>query len=262
MNNHHPKGVIMKGKHIALVPRIIVCLLFFGITGCVAHSNQYTEPTPPLQPQEERIDWTRMPPPPATRELVAIAGFENKSTYSADRLWDTSGQFLAAHLLRGGYFRVVEWEEMKRLFDWDTLSQADIVKSPENMQKARRILLCEHFISGAVTKFNVHTHSQVSATSRARTIDTTVRVDLLMQNAQTGEYLATGQGEHTIRQTFAGGLSGGQVGSWDSSAGDDALDMAIAKALLELTSTFARTSGSPAPSVPPVRHEGSGTKLN
>lgn len=243
---------------------LLVCILVVGLAGCASQNRQYSEPPPPLGPQAEQIDWDRMPSPPENRELVAIAGFENKSTYSADRLWDTSGQFLAAHLLRAGYFRVVEWEEMKRLFDWDTLSQVDIVRSPENMQKARRILLCEYFVSGAITRFNVHTHSQVSATSRARTIDTTVRVDLLLQNAQTGEYMATGQGEHTIRQVFEGGRTGGQVGSWDSSAGDDALDMAIGKALEEIISSFHRINhpAPPGQTAPKRQDDGSGVLLN
>ena len=222
---------------------MLMSVLLVGLTAC-AQNAKYSRPAPPVGPEAEPVDWTRLPPPPAKKELVAIAGFENKSTYSADRLWDTSGQFLATHLLRAGYFRVVEWEEMKRLFDWDTLSQADIVKSPANMQKARRILLCEYFISGSISRFNVNTHSQVSATSKARTIDTTVRVDLLMQSAQTGEYLATGRGEHTVRQVLSGGLGGGQVGSWDSSAGDEALDNAIGKALVSLISTFNGTSGA------------------
>ncbi len=232
-----------KGIYTNTFKLLLACLLLVGLTAC-AQNAKYTRPAAPIGPEGNPVDWTRLPPPPAKKELVAIAGFENKSTYSADRLWDTSGQFLATHLLRAGYFRVVEWEEMKRLFDWDTLSQADIVKSPENMQKARRILLCEYFISGSISRFNVHTHSQVSSTSKARTIDTTVRVDLLLQNAQTGEYMATGRGEHTVRQTFEGGLSGGQVGSWDSSAGDEALDNAIGKALVSLISTFNGTTGA------------------
>jgi curli biogenesis system outer membrane secretion channel CsgG len=202
------------------------------------------------------VDWTRIPPPPASRDLVAVVGFENKSTYSADRLWDTSSKFLSTHLLRSGYFRVVEWEEMKRLFDWDTLSQVDIVKSPDKMQKARRILLCENFISGAITRFNISTYAQTSAMSKEKVIDTTVRVDLLLQSAQTGEYLATGQGEHTVRQVYAGG----QLGSWNSSAGDDALDMAIGKALFELVSTFQRTGYRPAGDMPRAK-DGSGILL-
>ena len=217
--------------------------------------------------QAADIDWTRVPPPPAKKTLVAVAGFENKSTYSADKLWDTSGKFLSSHLLRTGYFRVVEWEEMKRLFDWDTLSQVDIVKSPEKMQQAQRILLCEYFISGAVTRFNVNTTAQTSALSKGKVIDTTVRVDLILQNAQTGEYLATGKGEHTNRQTF----DSGQVGSWDSSAGDDALDRAIGMALFELISTYGGTSaadrpaGKPEPAEPPaptIKQDASGVRLN
>ncbi|MFH1155995.1 MAG: CsgG/HfaB family protein [Pseudomonadota bacterium] len=223
--------------------RFIICffLVLFILPGCV--SEQGPDPSSPAFPplnQTAAVDWSLIPPPPASRDLVAVAGFENKSTYSADRLWDTSSKFLSTHLLRTGYFRVVEWEEMKRLFDWDTLSQVDIVKSPEKMKKARRILLCENFISGSITRFNISTYAQTSAMSKAKVIDTTVRVDLLLQSAQTGEYLATGQGEHTIRQVY----SGGQIGSWNSSAGDDALDTAIGKALFELVSTYGRTGYS------------------
>ncbi len=234
----------------------VVFILFFGssyLLGCGGHQNP---PGPYLSPESQitTIDWTRIPPPPSKKDLVAVAGFENKSTYSADKLWDTSAKFLSSHLLRTGYFRVVEWEEMKRLFDWDTLSQADIIKSPEKMQQAHRILLCEHFISGAVTRFNVNTYAQTSAMSKAKTIDTTVRVDLILQNAQTGEYLASGKGEHTIRQTFGKG----QVGTWDSSAGDDALDLAIGKALFEMISTYGGTSQRSKP----VKQDGSGVRLN
>jgi curli biogenesis system outer membrane secretion channel CsgG len=234
---------------------LLMAALIFS--GCVANTGA-TRPDDTAGAMESRsvaIDWTRVPPPPQNRDLVAVAGFENKSTYSADRLWDTSSKFLSSHLLRTGYFRVVEWEEMKRLFDYDTLSQVDIVKSPENMKKAQRILLCEHFISGAVTRFNVNTTAQTSALSKAKIIDTTVRVDLLLQNAQTGEYLAAGKGEHTIRQTF----NKGQVGSWDSSAGDDALDAAIGKALFELISTYAGVSRH---QQAPVQQDGSGVRLN
>jgi len=194
---------------------------------------------PPPQPRE-RIDWSRLPPPPQKKDLVAIAGFENKSTYSADKLWDTSARILATYLLRTGYFRVVEWEKMKQLFDWDTLSTATLVKTPQDMQKAQQILLCEYFVSGTITYFDVRQHASVSATSKSKIIDTTIRADVLLQHAQSGEYLASGKGEHTERQVYSGGLSGGQTGSWDPRAADNALDMAIGKALFELISTFNR----------------------
>ena len=211
----------------------------FVLLGCAA-----TPPAPQTAPiPEEKINWSALPGPPQQRELVAIAGFENKSTYSADKLWDTSSGILASYLLRTGYFRVVEWEKMKQLFDWDTLSTASLVKTPEDMKKAQRILLCEHFLSGSITYFDVRQHASVSATSKKKMIDTTIRVDLLIQDAQSGEYMASGMGEHTVSQVYAGGLSGGQTGSWDPRAADHALDMAIGKALFELISTFDRVQG-------------------
>lgn len=221
------------------VLRLMVLSIAFVFFGCAA-APPVPDPTPT---SEEKIDWSTLPAPPQKKQLVAVAGFENKSTYSADKLWDTSSRILASYLLRAGYFRVVEWDKMKRLFDWDTLSTVNLVKSPENMKKAQRILLCEHFLSGSITYFDVRQHASVSATSKKKVIDTTIRIDLLVQDAQSGEYISTGKGEHTVSQVYSGGLSGGQTGSWDPRAADQALDMAIGKALLELISNFDRIAG-------------------
>jgi curli biogenesis system outer membrane secretion channel CsgG len=213
---------------------IMAMVLFLG--SCLSKHPSPVESSE----QQENIDWSKFPAPPEVKELVAVAGFENKSTYSADKLWDTSSQILSSSLIRTNYFRVVEWEKMKQLFDWDTLSHASLVKSPENLQRAQRILLCEYFISGSITYFDVSQHASVSAMSKSKVIDTTVRVDLLLQDARTGEYLSTGSGEQTIQQAYEGGLSGGQTGGWSSLSADKALTASINKALLELVTNFAR----------------------
>lgn len=172
------------------------------------------------------------------RPMVAIAGFENKSTYSADKLWDTSGQLLTTSLLNSGSFRVVEWEKMKQLFDWQALSTNSLVKSPEKRSEARKILLCEYFVSGAVTQYNVALKSEVSAFSKRKTYTTNVRVDLVLQDAATGEYLAAAVGKGDNKQEFEGGASGGQTGSWDPASGDAALDAAIQDALKTLVKSY------------------------
>jgi curli biogenesis system outer membrane secretion channel CsgG len=187
--------------------------------------------------------------PPASRKLVAIAGFENRSTFAADKLWDTCSQLLSSHLIQMGYFRVVEWERMKRLFDWEELSTGSLVESPAHMDKARKILMCEYFISGAVTHFDVSQRSQVSAMSKSKTLVTTIRVDLTLQNARTGEYISAGNGEGLVRQEFKGGMSGGQLGTWDPKAADQAITMAIEKALYQLTLQFSRMPPEPATTV-------------
>ena len=172
------------------------------------------------------------------RSLVAIAGFENKSTYSADKLWDTSGQMLTTSLLEMGTFRLVEWEKMKQLFDWKALSTNSLVKSPESMAKARKILLCEYFLSGAVTQYNVSVKSEVSAFSKRKIYTTQVRVDLVLQDSATGEYLAAAVGKGEKTQEFKGGMSGGETGSWDPATGDAALDEAIKDALKTLVRLY------------------------
>ena len=172
------------------------------------------------------------------RKLVAIAGFENKSTFGTDKLWDTSGQLLTSSLLEMGVFRLVEWEKMKQLFDWKALSANSLVKSPESREKARKILLTEYFLSGAVTHYDVAQKSEVSAMSKRKTYVTDVRVDLQMQDSATGEYISGASGEASEKQEFIGDFSGGQTGAWDPKSGDKALSRAIQMALTKLVDSY------------------------
>lgn len=174
------------------------------------------------------------------KKLIAIIGFENKSTYSADKLWDTSAQLLFANLLEIGYFRVVEWERMKQLFDWEELSTSSLVKVPEKRNKASKILLCEYFVNGTVTFFDVSQKAKVSAMSKSKVIETTIRVDLFMQDAQSGEYVAAAKGEATERQEFEAGLLGGGTGTWDPKSADRALNSAINDAAVKMTNAYYR----------------------
>jgi curli biogenesis system outer membrane secretion channel CsgG len=178
--------------------------------------------------------------PPKEKKLVAIAGFENRSSYAADKLWDTSSQMLSSNLIQSGYFRVVEWEKMKQLFDWDALSFSSIVKIPAMRDEARKILLCEYFLSGAITRFDVNQRSQVSALHKRKVIDTTIRVDLTLQSAYTGEYMGASTDEWTVSQEFEAGLTGGATGTWDPASANLALNKAIEGALVKLIRTYNR----------------------
>ncbi len=176
------------------------------------------------------------------RKLVAIVGFENKSTFGADKLWDTSGQLVFSNLMEMGTFRVVEWEKIKRQFDWHDLSTNSLVKSPSKMAEAQKILLTEYFISGAVTQYDVRQTSEVSAMSKKKMYTTNVRVDLQMQDAATGEYLGASNGQSTVNQEFAGDITGGQTGTWDPRSGDDALNQAIQQALKKLIDNYQKNA--------------------
>ena len=177
---------------------------------------------------------TQSQPAVAAKPLVAVAGFENKSTYSADRIWETSAEFLTAALMNVPEFRVVEWARMKVLFDRDELSVSDLVAKPDKREKAQKILLCEYFVSGAVTRYNVAEAGRTSSMSKNRTFNTTIRVDVTMVDARSGEYVGMGTGEASETQTF----KGGQLGTWNSAAADRALDRAIAQAVSKLVVQF------------------------
>ena len=217
------------------IPRSnLICFLSLFIIACVS-TPQQVEVTP--LPEQDSFQYQKITPP-KNRKLVAVAGFENKSTFSADKLWDTCSQLLTVNLVGSSYFRVVEWERMKQLFDWDMLASNSLVQSPESREKVRKILLCEYFVTGAVTSFDVSQQSTVSAMSKSKVIDTTIRVDLLLQDAQTGEYLSASTGEAVERQIFQGGLAGGQTGTWVSKYADKALNNAINKALYKLIEKY------------------------
>lgn len=178
---------------------------------------------------------------PLEKKLIAIAGFENRSTYSADKLWETSAEFLTSELIKRRHFRVVEWARMKMLFDWDALGTTDLVKTPEARTKAQQILLCEYFVSGAITRFEVTTRGKVGALSKKKEIQTTVRVDLAMVDARTGEYVSSGTGQASMAQTIRSGFSGGQTGGWDPATATAALEQAVASAVTQLILQFGET---------------------
>jgi curli biogenesis system outer membrane secretion channel CsgG len=176
------------------------------------------------------------------RKLVAIVGFENKSTYGADKLWDTSGQLVFSNLMEMGTFRVVEWDRMKRLFEWHDLSTNALVKAPNKMAEARKILLTEYFISGAVTQYDVRQTSDVSAMSKRKLYTTNVRVDLQIQDAATGEFVGASNGQGTVNQEFSGDITGGKTGTWDPASGDEALNQAIQQALRKLIDNYQKNA--------------------
>jgi len=228
---------------ITFQKRLMMALLLLSLIGCIPSSQTVNNPLPsqtensPLSPKYNLTS-------PMEKKLVAVAGFENRSTFSADKLWDTCSRILATEIVKMGYFKVVEWERMKQLFDWDTLSISSLVKSPNKRSDAANVLLCEYFITGVVTYFDVSQKSQVSALSKKKVIDTSIRVDLLLQDASTGEYLSAATGEATESQIFKGGLTGGQTGTWSPKSADNALSKAIETALYQLTVQYDRQSKS------------------
>ena len=195
----------------------------------------------PPAPAPDRVA-SAAPTSRANRPLIAIVGFENKSTYGADKLWDTSGQLVFSNLMEMGTFRVVEWDKMKRLFEWHDLSTNALVKAPTKMAEARKILLTEYFISGAITQYDVKQTSDVSAMSKRKMYTTNVRVDLQIQDAATGEFMGAANGQATVNQEFSGDISGGKTGTWDPKSGDDALNQAIQQALKKLIDNYQRNA--------------------
>ncbi|MBN2384185.1 hypothetical protein JXQ70_15010 [bacterium] len=228
----------MRHKHSLFLHMVLsgmLCLIL-AITGCSAKH--------PVGPVISGDTVLAIPPPPTSKDLVALIGFENKSTFAADKLWETSAEMLISEMIKAGYFRVVEWEKMKQLFDREVLKNCSLIKENDKRADAQKILLCEYFLSGALTRFDVTQRSQVSALSKAKTYETSIRVDLLLQDSRSGEYVSQGRGEAKAVQTIQGGALGGQTGSWDPASANEALERAISAALSQLINNFVETRKS------------------
>jgi curli biogenesis system outer membrane secretion channel CsgG len=110
------------------------------------------------------------------------------------------------------------------------------------MAEARKILLTEYFISGAITQYDVKQTSDVSAMSKRKVYTTNVRVDLQIQDAATGEFVGASNGQASVNQEFSGDITGGKTGTWDPKSGDVALNQAIQQALKKLIDNYQRNA--------------------
>ncbi|GEM_PF-952661 len=176
--------------------------------------------------------------PSGEKKLVAVAGIENKSIYRAENLWDVASDLLTTRIVDIGYFRVTDWQTTKSRFDHLSLQNASLVSSPDKLVTVRNELSCDYFLGGSVTFYDVTQTGQVSAISKNKTITTTIRVDLWLQDSQTGEYLSAAFGNGRAEQQYSGGLLGGTVGTWDANAANKALTLAIDDGLVSLLKTY------------------------
>lgn len=212
---------------------MFLCLLI--LWGCAA------PPTPVVYSTPEAVT-KEIPPslqhPPAERELLAFVGMENKSIYAADKLWDIASHLLTTRLVEIGYFSVVDWERMKQNYDSVRLKNASLVSRPSDFRSVRDELSCDLFLGGAITYYDVSQSARVSAISKNKTMTTTVRVDLWLQDAQNGEYVSAASGNGRAVQQFTGGLLGGNIGTWDINVANKSLNLAIDDALIKMLTIY------------------------
>jgi uncharacterized caspase-like protein/curli biogenesis system outer membrane secretion channel CsgG len=176
-------------------------------------------------------------------EKVAFVGMRNKSIYAADHLWDVASHLLTTRLIEIGYLSVVDWDRMKRDFDPIQLKNASLVSSPEQFLDVKRRLNCDLFLGGAITYYDVSQAGKVSAISKNKTLTTTIRVDLWLQDAETGEFVSAATGSGRATQQFTGGLLGGNIGTWDMNIANQALDIAIDDSLIKLLTLYDQRKG-------------------
>jgi len=209
-----------------------ICLLIGW--GCAAAPPQAKFSTPE-QPQikiPEQLKSSR------SDKLVAIVGMENKSIFKAENLWDLASDLLTTRLVEIGYFRTVNWQRVKNDFDHVSLKTSSLVSTPEQLMNVRDRLSADYFLGGAITFYDVTQTGNVSAISKTKTITTTVRVDLWLQDAQTGEYMSAASGNGKAEQEFRGGLLSGTVGTWDANVANKSLTLAIDDALVKLLAKY------------------------
>ena len=213
----------------------MACMIIMGL-GCSTPSPPPVEYSNPAPASMQIPDELRNPP--SDKRLVAIVGMQNKSIFRSEQLWDMASDILTTRLVEIGYFRVIDWQRMKSQFDSVSLQTASLVSTPGSLVNVRDRLSCDYFLGGAITFYDVAQSGEVSAMSKNKTITTTVRVDLWLQHAQTGEYLSAASGNGQAKQQFSGGLMGGVIGTWDFNIANKALTLAIDDGLIKLLKTY------------------------
>lgn len=218
-------------------PLTLILFFMLGLIGCATPRPQVEFSTPPPMalhfPDELEAD-----PSGSGGKVVALVGIENKSIYAADKLWDIASHLLTTRLVEIGYFSVVDWERMKAQFDIGRLKSAGLVSTPESLRHVRERLACDYFLGGAITYYDVSQSAHVSAISKSKTMTTTVRIDLWLQDARTGEYLSAASGNGRAKQQFSGGLLGGNIGTWDINVANKSLNLAINDGLVKLIKSY------------------------
>jgi len=211
-----------------------ICL-FIG-WGCASAPPQPEFSTPEHAQPAVRIPQELKTSP--SGKLVAIVGMENKSIFKAENLWDVASDLLTTRLVEIGYFRTVNWQRVKNDFDPVSLKTSSLVSTPEQLTDVRNRLSADYFLGGAITFYDVTQSGNVSAISKTKTIATTVRVDLWLQDAGTGEYMSAASGNGKAQQEFRGGLLGGTIGTWDANVANKAMTLAIDDALVKLLKRY------------------------
>ncbi|OQX28269.1 MAG: hypothetical protein BWK80_00980 [Desulfobacteraceae bacterium IS3] len=222
-----------------------ICL--FIVWGCAS------APPPPKFSTPEQIQ-SKIPQEiksSPSGKLVAIVGMENKSIFKAENLWDVASDLLTTRLVEIGYFRTVNWQRVKNDFDPVSLKTSSLVSTPEQLMNVRERLSADYFLGGAITFYDVTQSGDVSAISKTKTITTTVRVDLWLQDAGTGEYMSAASGNGKAQQEFRGGLLGGTIGTWDANVANKAMTLAIDDALIKLLKRYQERPIYETPSMPP-----------
>lgn len=223
---------------------IVVFLVtaFFWLNGCATGPSLQKEPviSEPAEIPVPREIKTHQ----GQDKLVAPVGVVNKSIYKAENLWDVATDIMATKLIETGYFRVVNWDIMKRDFNTAKLESATLVNAPDSLEKVQTQLSCDYYIGGSITYYDVSRNQVAEFSKKEKNITTTVRVDLWIQDSITGEYMAASSATGRVTQTYTGGLTGGSIGSWSFAEANKALAMAVNKGVVNLLTQYHRRSES------------------
>lgn len=168
----------------------------------------------------------KAPPPAGPRLRVAVAKFENKTTYGA-RLGTAASDILVTELARTERFVLIERAELDRLLSEQKLGLTGAV-DPATAAQMGKILGAAAIIVGSVSQFGVKTEgSDLLITASKRQI-AEATVDARIIDVETARILHAETGSGEAKTTSGTFLGLGSSASYDEALEGKALRAAIA----------------------------------
>jgi curli biogenesis system outer membrane secretion channel CsgG len=214
--------------------QIILMLFLFFLTGC---APQVVRQSVTILNSQDNVPHFVIPEDlmgNGDGKVVGIVGVTNTSVFRSDTLWDVASRILTTNLMNMNFFRVRDWERTRSLYGEADLRSSNIATTPDNLRQIRSELDCDLLMGGSVTYYDITEESEISATSKNKKITTSLRVDLWLQDANTGEYVSAASGNGQSMQNYSAGLFGGQQGAWTQNAAHRALEVAMNEALIKV----------------------------
>lgn len=222
-------------KHILKIALSLVIMTV--ICGCAGAPKQPPPQVSVTKLQNDKRSATR------PRIKIAVIDFTNRSDFGDERLGLAAADILTTELFKRGNFLLVERDQIKKVFQEQSLGMSGAV-DPTTATKAGRLLGVSSIIVGSISQFGikVEDHDYLLLKQRIMKAEATIEVRVIDVTTGVILYADSGKGDYMRKSTQV--LELGQKVGYDESLGCQALRSAITKFLDGLVIQLAATEWS------------------